>query len=232
MTIALLLMGKSKKKLKSLNKILNIYTGIGLFLWVVATVLILVPSLPYLWYRINPEATELELETIVIPTESKASSDISFADIIEKYEEEYEENKLPKFDPNLPEDNLLIISSIGIRGNINEGQDSHKELEKGIWMVPDFGTPEDETAIILASHRFGHITWTNEYRTRNSFFNLPKTKEGDEIQIIWNQRKYKYEIYKAEEDTAIKDYDADLILYTCRMFNSPIRIFRYANRVN
>jgi len=225
-------MSKSKKKLKSLHKILNIYTGIGLFFWLIATVLILIPSLPYVWYRINTKATEQEIENITLPTEPRANPDISFTDIIAKYEEEYEADKLPDFDSTLSKTNLLLIPSIGVNGNINEGVDSKKVLEKGIWRIPDYGTPEDETAIILASHRFGHITWTNEFRTKNSFYNLPKTKESDEIQIIWNQRKYTYEIYKAEETTAIKDYKADLILYTCRMFNSPIRIFRYAKRVN
>ena len=55
---------------------------------------------------------------------------------------------------------------------------------------------------------------------------------GDRIEIIWGQRKYVYEIYRAEDSTGIQDYEADLILYTCRLFNSPTRIFRYANRVN
>lgn len=225
-------MGKSKKKLKNLNKILNIYTGIGLFLWAIATILILVPSFPYLWYRMNTDATEQDLENITLPTETRANPDISFTDIISKYDEEPEEDPLPEFDATLPKRNLLIIPSIGVNGNINEDLDSQKALTKGVWRVNDYGTPEDETAIILASHRFGYITWTNDFRTKNSFYNLPKTKTGDKIQIIWNQRQYEYEIYKAEENTAIKDYDADLILYTCRMFNSPIRIFRYARRVN
>lgn len=225
-------MDKSKKKLKNLNNILNLYTGIGLFLWAMATILILVPSFPYLWYRINTDATEQDVENITLPTDPQANPDISFTDIISKYEEKPEEDPLPEFDPTLPKQNLLIIPSIEVNGNINESLDPSKALDKGIWRVHDYGTPEDETAIILASHRFGYITWTNEFRTKNSFYSLPKTKEGDKIQIIWNQRKYEYEIYKAEENTAIKDYDADLILYTCRMFNSPIRIFRYARRVN
>jgi hypothetical protein len=65
-----------------------------------------------------------------------------------------------------------------------------------------------------------------------SFFSLPKTRVGDKIDIIWGQRKYEYEIYKAETKTQISDYDADLILYTCLLYNSPDRIFRYARRIN
>ena len=84
--------------------------------------------------------------------------------------------------------------------------------------------------IILAAHRFGYVTWTNSFRTLNSFYSLPKLKVGDRVEIVWNQRKYVYEIYKEETGTAITDYTADLILYTCDLWNSPTRIFKYARR--
>ncbi|HLE49636.1 MAG TPA: sortase, partial [Patescibacteria group bacterium] len=132
-------------------------------------------------------------------------------------------------------------------------------LKTGVWRVPDFGTPEDDgpsepvergadsqigpselvergadsqigLPIILAAHRFGYVTWTNSFRTLNSFYSLPKLKVGDRVEIVWNQRKYVYEIYKEETGTAITDYTADLILYTCDLWNSPTRIFKYARR--
>lgn len=221
-------------KLKKLNKILNIYTGVGVVLWIAATILILIPSFPHIWYRINAQATDQEVDTIIGPTLPDADKSVSFGDIISKYEAEYESNKveLPPLDKSLPKTNKLKISKIGVNGKIYEGKNAEKTLEKGIWRVNDYGTPEDEYTIILASHRFGHITWSSSFRKANSFYNLPKTKVGDTVEIIWHQRKYKYEIYKAEESTKIKDYEADLILYTCKMINSPVRIFRYAKRVN
>ena len=62
--------------------------------------------------------------------------------------------------------------------------------------MPDFGTPLDRTKpVILAAHRFGYLAWTNLYRRKNSFYNLPKLKEGDLVEITYKQRKYTYEIY-------------------------------------
>jgi sortase (surface protein transpeptidase) len=100
-------------------------------------------------------------------------------------------------------------------------------------MSPDYGQPDkNDLPIIVAAHRFGYVYWDRETRNRVSFFRLPDTKVGDEIEIIWNQRRYVYEIYAEDESTYIKDYEADLILYTCKYFNSPQRIFRYATRIN
>ena len=99
-------------------------------------------------------------------------------------------------------------------------------------MVPEFGDPiNSEKTIIIAAHRFGYSYWSREERSVVSFYNLPKTGIGDTVSIIWDQREFVYEIYKAEESTYITDYDADLILYTCKYFNSPVRIFRYAKTV-
>ena len=59
-----------------------------------------------------------------------------------------------------------------------------------------------------------------------------KTDIDSTVSVYWNQREYIYKIYAKEESTYISDYSADLILYTCKYYNSPVRIFRYANRVN
>jgi len=69
-------------------------------------------------------------------------------------------------------------------------------------------------------------------RQQISFYNLPSITKRDIIDIIWDQRVFSYEIYNAEESTYISDYNADLILYTCKFYNSPIRIFRYARAIN
>ena len=84
--------------------------------------------------------------------------------------------------------------------------------------------------MILAAHRWGYVYWTNSFRTLNSFYNLPKLAVGDKIEIIWNQRKYLYEIYDSGTGDKITDYSANLILYTCELWNSPTRIFKYAKR--
>ncbi len=98
--------------------------------------------------------------------------------------------------------------------------------------MPDFGTAQERTnPMILVAHRFGYLAWSVPYRLQNSFFNLPKLKPGDQIEVIWDQRKYVYEVFAGDEGKEISDYQADLILYTCKFLESDERIFRYARLV-
>ncbi len=137
----------------------------------------------------------------------------------------------PEYDPNLPEENRIVISSIGVDTQVEEATAENYEvaLRKGVWRVSDFGTPHGrEMPTILAAHRYGYLRWNNSYRRENSFFNLPKLNLNDKVEIVWRQRKYVYEIYAQERGEEITDYSADLILYTCESLNSPVRLFKYA----
>lgn len=137
----------------------------------------------------------------------------------------------PRFDKNLPKEKSIKIASIGVNTAIEEATyDNYEEaLKKGIWRVSDFGTPFDrEKPTIMAAHRFGYLSWSNTFRRKSSFYNLPKLNEGETIEIVWRQRKYVYEVIKTEKGEEITDYSADLILYTCESLNSPVRIFKYA----
>ena len=207
------------------------YIYLGISLWVLTVIFVATPIWPYVFYRLSPGTSDALAATIgntatniVIPTEVEESS--------RSLENTRDDNPLPVFDPSLPEDNGLIIDKIGVRGQIHEGDDWATILKTGVWRVPDFGTPEDtKQPMILAAHRWGYVTWTNSFRTLNSFYNLPKLAVGDQIEVIWNQRKYIYEIYASETGDKISDYSANLILYTCELWNSPVRIFKYAKRV-
>jgi sortase (surface protein transpeptidase) len=142
-----------------------------------------------------------------------------------------EEVYYPPFNPELPEENTLAISSINVETRINEAPFENYEdaLRVGVWRVDDFGTPsERKRPIILTAHRYGYLSWSIPYRLKNSFFNLPKVEVGDRVEIVWEQRKYVYEVYAEEKGEEITDYQADLILYTCQDLNSPVRIFKYA----
>lgn len=212
----------NKKFLKALSKIYLIF---GIVLIFFAFSIVAITFFPQIWYSLSKTATETEAATI----QEQLTE-------IEEYEpEEIEEPKttLPPLDTSLPKENILRIASIGVDSEISQEQDADEGLEDGIWMVPNFGTPEiNDLPIIIAAHRFGYVYWSSDFRQKSSFYNLPKLKVGDRVQIIWNQRSYEYEVYKAEDNTQITDYEADLILYTCRMYNSPARVFRYLNRVN
>lgn len=137
----------------------------------------------------------------------------------------------PKFDPKLPLESRLKINSIGVDTNLTEATLPNYEdaLRKGVWRVSDFGSPADRTKpTILVAHRYGYLAWTNIFRRKNSFYNLPKLEVGDTVEIIWKQRKYTYEVYAEGEGEEITDYQANLILYTCENLNSPVRVFKYA----
>ena len=71
-----------------------------------------------------------------------------------------------------------------------------------------------------------------EVDTAASFYNLPKVKVGDIITIDWQQREYKYGVYKTENGEEITDYSADLILYTCINLSGPERVFVYARLIS
>lgn len=228
--------------MKDIKKISKAYFTIGVFLILLGTAIIVLAKYPQVWYRLEINTAENEFQTLTknIQTDLAEYKNTLEKERLEKEKQQEKEKKeseekqikLPSLDLSLPTENYLYINSIGVNAKIHEGEDSEKALEKGIWRVYDFGTPEKDTVTILSSHRFGHLTWTQDQRNTQSFFHLPNTRVGDEIEIVWNQRKYTYQIYKLQEETSITDYNADLILYTCKLYNSPIRIFRYAYRTN
>lgn len=146
---------------------------------------------------------------------------------------EVEVQKPPR-DENLPEGNWLIIPRIGVNTEILESKVPEESLIKGVWRVPEFGDPGDPTEpMILAAHRYGYNWWwKGEYWKYHSFYLLPDLEPGDLVEVISDKRKYLYEIYAGEEGTEITDYDADLILYTCKFLTSDIRHFRYARLID
>lgn len=140
---------------------------------------------------------------------------------------------MPPQNPDLPSGTWMSIPRIGVYSEMYATLDENEALDKGIWLVPDFGRPGDTTQpIIAAAHRFGwDWWWQSDYWKYNSFYLLTETEPGDRVEIIYDQRKWVYEIYAVEEGELITDYDADLILYTCKFLNSPIRYFRYAKLI-
>lgn len=139
-------------------------------------------------------------------------------------------NFQPPYNENLPEGDWMVIPRIGVRSTLQPTEHYEEALETGLWLAPDFGKPGDKSLpMIVAGHRFGFKWWwENDYWKYHSFYLLPDLEVGDKIEVISGKRKYVYEIYAGEEGTEITDYQADLIVYTCKHLDSPIRIFRYA----
>lgn len=208
-------------KKQSLLRIINIYTVAGFVFILVSIALIATPIAPYVVYRLHPGETTNEVEKISQTVVDTANIQPPTID-----------TNLPPIDTTLPEDPYILIPEIGVYSPISTISDYTEALKHGAWLVPQYGTPDNEVVpIIIAAHRFGYIYWDTETRTKVSFYNLPKTHIGDTIDIIWGQRRYTYEIYAQSEGSMITDYSANLVLYTCKYFNTPVRIFRYARLV-
>jgi sortase (surface protein transpeptidase) len=183
--------------------------------------------LPSFWYTVKSGGKDLVSKAILQTAEVKTLSQTTNGAVVMSKNLDYQ----PILDSRLSLEPVIKISSIGLNGKINEATLDNYEaaLKKGVWRVSDYGTPFDRTKpTILAAHRFGYLAWSNLYRRQNSFFNLPKLKVGDVVEIDWRQRKYLYEVYGEGKGEEIADYQADLILYTCEALNSQVRIFKYA----
>lgn len=140
---------------------------------------------------------------------------------------------LPETNATLPEGDLIIVPRIGVNTTLQRTETAEEALETGVWWVPDFGLPGDlDKPMIVAGHRFGwQWWWKTDYWKYHSFYKLTELEPGDRIEIISEQRRWIYEVYATEESEEITDYHADLILYTCKHLNSPIRYFKYASLV-
>lgn len=124
----------------------------------------------------------------------------------------------------------IKIPSIGMDTQVYKG-DNANTLDKGVWIMPGHGNPEDSSQpIVLAAHRWGPNKATYEYRKKNLFYNLPNIKNNDLITINWNGTDYNYKVTSKEENQYVSKI-ADLVLITCKYYNSPIRIIVYAQKV-
>lgn len=193
--------------------------------FVVAFVMVSYPVAALVWNIIFPKTSAALAKLLAKPV---TTSEIQVL-------EPQSEFVLPEQDLTLPKETIVRIPKIGVETQILEAPQENYEsaLQQGVWRVPDFGVPIKEgPPIILVAHRFGYLNWTQQFREENSFFNLPELENGDRVEIIWDQRRFIYEIYQSEDGTEITHYTADLILYTCRFLESDIRIFRYAKLIS
>ena len=198
------------------------FLGAAVISWLVFLVATGFPLYAWVYYRVKPD-TSVKMGEILAGDFLQAN----------KNQETQARVKLPPYDVSLPDGHWLTIPKIGVDTAIWEAsyEEHEKALRKGVWRVPNFGTPiNGKRPIILAAHRFGYLEWSNKYRRQNSFFNLPKLKEGDRVEIVWDKRKFEYRVVKIEEAEKITDYDVDLILYTCKFLVSPVKYFVYLER--
>lgn len=204
-----------------------IFAGMALGLWGIFAVLSSYPIGLYLYYTAVPSTTKLLSQALSETSKHLVKANEAVTPVVE--------SPVVQKDVSLPEGHYLEIPKIGVDTVVWEASNEGYEtaLKKGVWRVPDFGEPSnDKKPIILAAHRFGYLEWTQAYRLKNSFYDLPKLTGGDQISIVWDQHRYNYRIERVVEGDKIDDYNADLILYTCKFLVSPVRVFVYAKLIN
>lgn len=211
-------------------RLANAALSVIIFVSIAIASVLLVPSL---YYALFPA----DVVAVVAPEDGTAfggAFDEQKASKDAKTDETVSQKYIPPQDDTLPEGEWLIIPRIGVRSQLQPTQKPEDALNTGLWLVPDFGRAGDtDLPMIVAAHRFGwEWWWKSDYWKYHSFYNLPETQPGDRIEVISDKRKWIYEIYAGEEGEEITDYDADLILYTCKFLKSPIRHFRYARLID
>jgi LPXTG-site transpeptidase (sortase) family protein len=212
------------------SRVAGIFLGLAIMSWVGFLFFSGYPVVQYVYYRVYP-ATSGKLATILKDAQASDSESVKYVE--DEVEVQIEPDWLPERDVSLPGGQYLSIPSIGVDTVIWEGpvDDYEAVFRRGVWRVPTLPLPTEGTPVIMAAHRFGYLEWTNEYRRKNSFFNLPKLVEGDTVEMIWNQRRFEYRIDRVVEAEEIENYESDLILYTCKFLVSPIRVIVYASRI-
>lgn len=228
---------RKEKQYRTLRKrgpstIALVFVGMAMALWGLFAVLSSYPFALYLYYSIVPKTTIVLGQLIQETSRQMAGEEVRPAPVVTESQVVSELSR----DQTLPDGHYINIPSIGVQTVIWEATNDHYEeaLRKGVWRIPDFVDPTQAgqgRPMVLAAHRFGYLEWNQDYRIKNSFYYLPKLKEGDEIEVVWNQYRYKYIVRKIEEGIEVGDYGKDLVLYTSRFLQSPIRIFVYADRV-
>ena len=180
------------------------FLGAAVISWLVFLVATGFPLYAWIYYRVKPD-TSIKMGEILAGDFLRQ----------QKVRERKVELSLPPHDVSLPDGYWLTIPKIEVDTTIWEApyEEHERVLRKGVWRVPDFGTPVDgRRPIILTAHRFGYLEWSNKYRRQNSFFNLPKLQEGDKVETVWDKRRFEYRVIKIEELEKITNYNVDLIL--------------------
>lgn len=114
----------------------------------------------------------------------------------------------------LPADNELIVPAMHLDDRIIEGKDL-SALKYGPWRRPNASTPDKGGNTVIVGHRF---TYTNP---RGTFYELDKVHVGNQIAVIWQGKKYTYQVSSIKEvapdSVGIEAPTANpqLTLYTC-----------------
>jgi LPXTG-site transpeptidase (sortase) family protein len=208
-------MDKLRNKLETDKKYRIASKVITTIMFLVGLYLVVYPFIPAILFKIFKEGRE------IYPYKT------NLEEVVEEGEFAREE---------IPEENRLVLPTIGVDMAIVEGDDS-SVLNLGVWHRPGTGTPGSGN-LVLTGHRVGYAFLPEDVKSSTSFYNLDKLKIGDYAIIYWNQVEYDYEIisYEIVDKTATfieaQDGEEKLTLYTCHPIGqNEKRLVYYGVRV-
>lgn len=204
---------------------LQLYKVVGVLLIAGAFVVLIGSNIPGIEYLIDPAANKVEAETL-----KKSLSDIQISKSENRAAGSYKLAKaLPAIDPSLPTVPTIRIPKLGVDGEINLGLDEGL-LDKGIWSNSVNSSPTSDLPMVISSHRYGLLSWSDSFRQKNWFYRLNELKSGDEIIIVWGQRPFRYIVSRTTEGKGSVNLSEDLLLFTCKRIRSEDRILVFANK--
>lgn len=92
----------------------------------------------------------------------------------------------------IPKENTLVIPKLKLQQRIHESAVPDWGLAKGVWRDPKTSSPDLGKNTVFTGHRF-------TYGGPAVFYHLNRLKEGDDITVYWNQKKYSYKVAKVSE---------------------------------
>lgn len=181
------------------------YGSIGIS--VLGVLLILYPFIPAILHLLNP------------PDETVSPYAVEDPGILGIEREETDK---------IPDENRLVIPSIGVDAEILEGESLNVlNRSEGVWHEPNTGDPVNGGNLVVSGHRFQFLP-----PNMVTLYNLDKTETGDKLIVYWNKKEYDYEVKDVfvVEPTQIEIRDstpgkAEVTVYTCTpLWNNTHRL--------
>ncbi len=120
-------------------------------------------------------------------------------------------------------ENKLVIPAVGVDMIIGTDKQS---LDNGGWVQR---LSSDSLPNLIAIHRFGWSNLSAEQKMKQTLYHVYKLREGDVVFVIWSGKKYEFTVKNIIESTDNPANDEDLVIYTCKFFNSSQRVFIILN---
>ena len=113
-----------------------------------------------------------------------------------------------------PEDNRIVIPSIGVNEPIHEGNGIWTISDGGTWRRPNAANPFEDSNTVIVGHRF----YGSEVST---FYHLDKVEVGQRLALYWNQQEIVYEVTEkkvvdpSQIEIEAPTAEKQLTIYTC-----------------